>query len=203
MPKFTRIPVNTFETLQLNAGMLLAKFDVETGTVAEEDILCASSGGFNFSDNPSFTDFGEDIDNCPKNMKELKRLDSRDIKLTGAALTMTKPFAAQMATAADVDGNEITPRGDLKTTDFKEIWWVGDYGAADGGLMAIHMMNSLSTGGFKMQSGDRAKGKFSFEFTAHVSIHAQTVVPYEIYISEGTAEATTTTTTTTITEGGT
>jgi hypothetical protein len=36
--------------------------------------------------------------------------------------------------AADIDATsgKITPRRDLKQTDFSDIWWVGD--RADGGL---------------------------------------------------------------------
>ena len=49
------------------------------------------------------------------------------------------------------------------------------------------MMNTLSTGGFQIQSTDRAKGKFNFEYTAHYSMDAQTVVPFEVYVKAGEA----------------
>lgn len=60
--KYTKIPENTFQTLQMNAGVLLSEFDPATPTVADNKILGATSGGINFTATPSFIDFGEDID---------------------------------------------------------------------------------------------------------------------------------------------
>ena len=73
--KYTQIPQNTFNNIQLNAGVLLKAFAPDTGTLKATDILGATSGGVSFTATPSFIDYGEDIDNCPKNMKELKQLD--------------------------------------------------------------------------------------------------------------------------------
>ena len=44
------------------------------------------------------------------------------------------------------------------------------------------MMNALSTGGFQIQSTDKDKGKFAFEFTGHFSMANTDLVPYELYI---------------------
>ena len=81
----------------------------------------------------------------------------------------------------------------MADADFSDLWWVGDYsdktGATNGGYVAVHMLNALSTGGFQIQSGNREKGQFSFEFTGHYSLTDQTVVPFEVYIKAGTAEA--------------
>ena len=55
----------------------------------------------------------------------------------------------------------------------------------DAGFVAIHMLNALNTGGFQIQSTDKEKGKFAFEFTGHYSMSAQDTVPYEIYIQQG------------------
>ena len=73
MAKFTKIPQNTFNELQLNAGILLKDFDVETGTFADSDIITATTGGIQINVKPTFEDYGDDIDNCPKNTKELKK----------------------------------------------------------------------------------------------------------------------------------
>ena len=40
-----------------------------------------------------------------------------------------------------------------------------------------------------MQSSDKDKGTFAFEFMGHYSMDAQTKVPYELYIKAGTAES--------------
>lgn len=193
--KFTQIPTSTFEELQLNAGVLLANFNPADGTVENEDILGATTGGVSFADTPSFRDDGEDIDNCPKGTKELMRIDSREITLSGTYITMNTERAKSLIAAADIDPDDpthIIPRSDLAQTDFKDIWWVGDYsdqnGVSNGGFIAIHLMNALSTGGFSLQSGDKAKGQFAFSYSAHYGIEDVDQVPYEMYIKAGEAE---------------
>ena len=190
--KYTKIPETTFQNLQLNAGVLLSTFDPGTATVANESIIGATTGGVNFTATPTFSDYGEDIDNCPKNMKELKKLDSWEISLSGTYVTVDANAVKALVGAADVSGNKITPRNDLKLTDFTDVWWVGDYsdqnGETNGGFVAIHMMNALSTGGFAIQSSDNGKGNFAFTYTAHYSMSAQGTVPFEVYVKAGTAE---------------
>ena len=191
--KYTKIPETTFQNLQLNAGVLLSAFNPESATVADESIIGATTGGVNFTATPTFSDYGEDIDNCPKNMKELKKLDSWEISLSGTYVTVDANAVKALVGAADVSGNKITPRNDLKLTDFTDVWWVGDYsdqnGETNGGFVAIHMMNALSTGGFAIQSSDNGKGNFAFTYTAHYSMSAQGTVPFEVYVKAGTAES--------------
>ena len=191
--KYTKIPETTFKNLQLNAGVLLSAFNPSTATVADESIIGATTGGVNFTATPTFSDYGEDIDNCPKNMKELKKLDSWEISLSGTYVTVDANAVKALVGAADVSGNKITPRNDLKLTDFTDVWWVGDYsdqnGDTNGGFVAIHMMNTLSTSGFAIQSSDNGKGNFAFTYTAHYSMSAQDTVPFEVYVKAGTAES--------------
>ena len=191
--KYTKIPETTFKNLQLNAGVLLSAFNPESATVANESIIGATTGGVNFTATPTFSDYGEDIDNCPKNMKELKKLDAWEISLSGTYVTVDANAVKALVGAADVSGNKITPRNDLKLTDFTDVWWVGDYsdqnGETNGGFVAIHMMNALSTGGFAIQSSDNGKGNFAFTYTAHYSMSAQETVPFEVYVKAGTAES--------------
>ena len=191
--KYTKIPETTFKNLQLNAGVLLSTFDPATATVANESIIGATTGGINFTATPTFSDYGEDIDNCPKNMKELKKLDAWEISLSGTYVTVDVNSVKALVGAADVSGNKITPRNDLKLTDFTDVWWVGDYsdqnGETNGGFVAIHMMNALSTGGFAIQSSDNGKGNFAFTYTAHYSMSAQDTVPFEVYVKAGTEES--------------
>ena len=191
--KYTKIPETTFQNLQLNAGVLLSTFNPETATVANESIIGATTGGVNFIATPTFSDYGEDIDNCPKNMKELKKLDSWEISMSGTYITVDANAVKALVGAANVSGNKITPRNDLELTDFTDVWWVGDYsdknGETNGGFVAIHMMNALSTGGFNIQSSDNGKGNFAFTYTAHYSMSAQDTVPFEVYVKAGTAES--------------
>lgn len=193
--KFTQIPTDTFSHLQLNAGLLLKSFVPSTGTLDKADIIGATSGGVKFAAKPSYTDFGDDIDNCPANMAELKRLDSVEVTISGTFVTVSTSSAASTIGAADVDPKDpthVVPRADLKDEDFRDLWWVGDYsdknGDKNGGFVAIHMMKTLSTGGFALTSDNKSKGQFDFEYTAHYSMADPTAVPYEVYVKAGTAE---------------
>lgn len=188
--RFTYISPDTFQKLQRNAGIICTSFNPSTG--AFSGILGATTGGIQFSAAPSYTDFGDDIDNCPKNMMELKNLDTIEVTMSGTLLTIDAATAKKLVGAADIDqsnSGHIIPRRDLLTSDFHDLWWIGDYSdensSETGGFCAIHMKNALNTGGFQIQSSDKAKGQFAFTFTGHVSMNAQNVVPYEIYIQSG------------------
>lgn len=199
MAKFTQIPTDTFKKLQLNAGILTTKFDPATGELSASNIIGATSGGVSFEATPSFTDFGEDIDNCPKNTKELKKLDSWEAKMSGSFVTMDTNVATSVigtAAVASDDPAKVVPRNSVEAQDFKNIWWVGDYSdinedgssAGKAGFIAIKLINALSTGGFKIQSGDKAKGTFEFEYTGHYSSENIDTVPFELYIKAGSAD---------------
>lgn len=187
--KYTQIAPDAFQKLQLNAGMLLTAFDPENGSLSNDDIFAATGGGVSFTATPTYIDFGEDIDNVPSNTMELKQLDYVEAKLSGTGKTVDKPFAKALIAAADVSGDKVTPRSTLAISDFQDIWWVGDYSdvttGAGAGFIAIRLINALSTGGFQVQSNDKGKGDFSFEFTGHYSLEDIDKVPYELYIKDG------------------
>lgn len=182
MGKFTAIPQNTFEGMQLDAGIVLNKFDPATPTApADADIICATTGGINVSCVPTYSDLGEDVDNCPNNMKELKKLDSWECKMGFTSLG-TSPESIRLSLgAADIEAStgKIAPRRDLKQDDFSDLWWVGD--RADGGAVAVKLKNALSTGGFSLQTTKNGKGQVSVELMGHVSIDAQNEMPMEFY----------------------
>lgn len=182
---FAKVAADAFKNIQLNAGVVLSKFDPKTATVEDTNIMGATSGGTNITATPSYTDFGEDIDNCPKNSKELKQLDSWEIKASGTFISVTAKTVKSLSGLADADSNDsghIKLRNEVKDTDFNDFWLVADYG--EEGVIACHLMNALSTGGFQIQTGDKAKGQFAFEYTAHYSINKQDEVPFEIYIKQ-------------------
>lgn len=186
MARFNVIPEDTFDELQTEAGVLLKTFDPSQPAVTDANIICATTGGIQVSCVPTYSDYGEDVDNCPNNMKELKHLDGWECKISTTCLG-TKPEVIKMALgAADIDGtnkSKIVPRRDLAQTDFADVWWVGD--RADGGLVAVCLKNALSTGGFSLQTTKNGKGQISLELTGHVSIDAQSVMPMEFYSIAG------------------
>ena len=194
MAAFTQIPSTTFKQLQLNAGVITSSFTPGTATLDASSILGATTGGISFTATPSYTDFGDDIDNCPKNMKELKRLESWEVTLSGTFVTVSADLAKTLVGAgskASGDATKVVPRNELTSADFADVWFVGDYSDVNtgnsAGFLAIHVLNALSTGGFQLTSSDKAKGQFAFEFTGHYSMENQDTPPFEIYVKDGTS----------------
>ena len=197
MGRFTVIPQSTFEEMQLDAGVLLNTFDpAEPEAPADADIICATTGGITASCVPTYSDLGEDVDNCPENMKELKHLDGWECTLGFTSLGVSPANIKLALGAADIDGTDstkIVPRKALEQTDFNDIWWVGD--RADGGFVAIKLKNALSTAGFALTTTKAGKGQVAVTLTGHVSIDAQDEVPMEFYSAEPTGTTGTTGTT--------
>lgn len=192
MGMFTAISQDAFDELQMDAGMLLKTFNpAQPAAPADADIITATTGGITVECTPTYSDFGEDIDNVPNNMKELKHLDGWDCKISTTALGTTPAAIKLSLGAADIDGTDlskITPRRDLDQSDFTDIWWVGD--KMDGGFVAVKLKNALSTGGFSLKTTKNGKGNLTLELTGHVSINAQNTMPMEFYSAEGSGDTT-------------
>ena len=179
----TVIPQNTFEGLQLDAGVLLKTFSPASipASIPDENIICATTGGINVVCTPTYSDLGEDVDNCPNNTKELKHLDGWECRISTTCLGSSAENIKLALGAADITAStsKIAPRRDLEQTDFSDIWWVGD--RADGGLVAVKLINALSTGGYSLQTKKNGKGQVSLELTGHISINDQDTMPIEFY----------------------
>lgn len=189
--KFTQMPADAFEKLQLNAGILVDTFDTETQTIGK--LLGATSGGVHFTATPEFKDYGEDIDGAPKNVKELKKLTKWEAIMAGVFKSVDAKLAKMLIGVADIDSDDaskIVPRSVLLDTDFEDIWWVGDYSdvntGANAGFMAIHLINALNTSGIDIKTANEEKGEFAFNFVGHYSLDDQTKVPFEIFVKQGT-----------------
>lgn len=186
MGKYTTIPTDTFDNLQLDAGIVLSQFDISTQTVDKTKIIGATTGGIQINITPSYSDFGEDVDNCPANTKELKHLDSWDVNMGFTLLNLTEGAIKMSIGPATVDSttHKIKPKNSLSVSDFMDqLWWVGD--RADGGLIAIKLLNALSTSGFALQTTKNGKGQNAVTITGHVSQATPDDVPVEVYSIEG------------------
>ena len=193
--KFTQVPTDTFENLVLNAGILVDEFTPSSGVIG--NLLGATTGGIEFSTNPTYTDFGEDIDNVPENTKQLKRLKSFDPAMSGTFLTVDTTALKSLIGAADIgtsDTTKVVPRDQLLQADFDDVWWVGDYSDKNvdaesthtAGYIAIHLMNALNTAGFKITSSKDNKAQMAFEYHGHYDISNISTPPFEIYVKAGT-----------------
>ena len=186
MGRFSKISQDAFNEFQVDAGVLLKTFDVESPELVDENIICATTGGINPVCTASYSDLGEDVDNCPNGTMEMMDLEGWECTLGFTALNTTPEVIRMALGAADIDAasGKITPRRDLEDTDFADIWWVGD--RTDGGLVAIRLINALSISGFSLQTTKNGKGQIAVTLAGHVSIEAQDVVPMEFYVQEGT-----------------
>lgn len=182
---FKKTKPTTFDELTMNVFMLVSTFDPATfdfsAGVDGSTILASTTGGVTFTDAPEYTDFGEDIDNCPKNTMELKHKEDGEVTISGNLVTITPQTAKMLIGAATLDGNKVTPKTDLHTSDFmSELWGLADYG--DGGLLAIKMKRVLNTSGFSISTTDQNKAQIAFTFTCHKTIENVADPAYEIYI---------------------
>lgn len=185
MGYFTSISSDAFQEMQFEAGVLLKDFDPSSPSApADTDYVCSTTGGITVNCKPNYIDLGEDVDNVPTNTKELKQIKDWTVGLTTTALNVSKDVILLALGAADTSGDKITPRRNLKLTDFTdEIWWVGE--RTDGGLAAVCIKNVLSSGGFSLKTTKSGKGNLTLELDGHVSLDAQDEVPAEFYVMEG------------------
>lgn len=190
---YTRVKNDAWKTFQMNAGIIVESFNPVTGVAGA--ILGATTGGFTFNANPTFTDFGEDVDNAPPNTKQLKRLQYYDPAVSGTLISITPDVAKRLNGNGRLGENgQVIPTHRLEMSDFEDFWVIGDYsdkneGAGTAGYVALHIMNALNTAGFQWTTGKDAKGQFAFDFHGHYDIENIDVAPFEIYVKAGTGEA--------------
>lgn len=193
MAKFTQVRADTWESIQINAGVLIKAFDPATGSYNKSDIYGATNGGISFNSNASYIDFGSDIDNVPANTKQLKRIQAYSPVLSGTFTVVDTALGKALVAAADIDSldsTHIIPRNSLSEDDFGDLWLVGDYSTengTNGGFVAVHVKNALSTGGFSWQTTKDGKGQFAFTFQGHYDLEDIDDMPFEVYIKSGSA----------------
>lgn len=190
MGDFSKVSSTAFEDLQFDAGTLLRTFDPANPVIEDDAIICLTTGGITATCVPTFVDDGADIDNVPDNMLEFKRITSYTATLGFTALSVSASaikLSLGAADTSDVEGvTKITPRMELKETDFEDIWWVGDI--KGGKMAAVQLKKALSTGGFSLKTTKAGKGNLSVTLTGHYSIKAQDEVPMGFYIGAPTTE---------------
>lgn len=187
--RFTQVKLNAFREIQVEAGVIVRAFDPANPVLDRANIVCVTSGGITITAKPSYTDYFEDVDNVPNNTMEGKQLDDWECTLATTALDTSAESIRLMLGAADIDPtdtNRITPRREVRLSDFRDLWWVGD--RADGGLVAVQVLNVLSTDGFSLKTTKKGKGTTGITLTGHYSLDAVDTVPMNFYVIEGDSE---------------
>ncbi len=178
--KYNKVKEDAFKTMQFHAGVLATDFNITTGELDASKILTATTGGVSVSVVPTYEDLGANVDNCPKNTKELKEVVEWECKMTATALeTSIESIELALGCSETADG-KVTPRNSVSQEDFKDIWWVGD--RKDGATVAVKLLNAMSDSGFALTTNDKSNGTIDLSFVGHATIADSNLVPAEIYV---------------------
>lgn len=192
--KWTKYPAEFWKNLQVNAGIVVKGFDhTSSAATPYTAIVGATSGGMTFNPNPTYEDFGADVDNVPPNTKQLKRIVSYDPSLSGTFLTVSASVAEDLCPGSASSGL-VTPADVLTDSMFEDVTLLADYSEVnqDGtgtssvkaGEIAVTIKNALNTTGFQWTTTKDGKGQFPFEFHGHYDLDDPDDPPFEIWVKE-------------------
>ena len=189
MGVFNQVTSDELDHIQINAGMLLNSFDPDSPAApTAANIISATTGGITASCIPQFEDFGEDIDNCPNNTREMKRITGYDCTLATTLLDMTEDtfklsVGAAIKNAATAEHPaSVEPRAQVAVQDFQDIWFVSE--KVNSKIIAIQLENALSTGGFVYKTQKNGKGQLTVTWTGHIAISNPDSIPMKFYICD-------------------
>ena len=187
----TKITADAAEKMQVNAGLLLNKFDVTNPIEpVDADIVCETTGDFSITCTPETQDFFEDVNNAPTNTLEGKRITGWTCGLGVTALSITEDtLALSLGAYEETTDGGIRPRKTYNVEDFKGLYWIGDM-IDENKLFVVVMDNTVSTGGLSFTSTNNGKGGLALTLTPHVSAKELDKVPMAFYILEKVDETT-------------
>ena len=149
MGVFNQVNSQELDDIQVNAGMLLKTFNPSSPAApTASNIISATTGGITANCTPTFEDFGSDIDNCPNNTREMKRITGYDCTLSTTLLGMNEETfklaigAATKYSATSERPASVEPRAQVAIQDFGDIWFVSE--KVDDKIIAIQLENALS-----------------------------------------------------------
>lgn len=176
----TGVRANSFEHLQLNAGIFLKNFDhsgaknaeelkelIADAILREDGVIGATRGGGTFQCKPEMRQV--EADGARYAYKGGTVNDRWVVKLTGTMLEITpENFAGALM------GGEITRTGqatvvrartDIREADYiPRLCWIGD---TSRGFVLIELDNALNISGANFTFTDKGEGTLPFEFQAH------------------------------------
>lgn len=205
MSEYMKVPSDTFETIQMDAGIICTTFTPSTGAVSGI-IGALGSDGFKFASNPKIEDYGSDIANIPDGTMQMQVIKGYDPTATGnfknvtnELLKMLEASAAYDTTGGSADTTHIIPQaGFVDLNAFQTLYFVGNYSnhntgtgstAPYAGYMVVVIKNALNRTGFQWQTVKDGKGTFAFEFHGHYDLEDVSEQPFEYYIRKGAAAA--------------
>lgn len=180
---YTKLTKSQFDEMQFNAGVLVRSFSMNDPAIQDEDIVCATTGGFSLAIELSYEDTGSGVYMMPPETAEMMAVTDCTVEAEFTAISVKGNTIKWMLGAAD-GTSTITPRNELNDEDFTDLWWLGD--RVDGGLVCVKLINALSDEGFELQSTPKGFGEISVHLTAHSSFESDDMdtIPVEIYSVE-------------------
>lgn len=198
----TGLRPETFENLQLNAGVFLIDFDasniadadaLEDGILAalEEGtkILGATMGGGTFNATPTIRQIEADGMRYPVIGSTVN--DMWTVKMSGTLKEVTPDNFARMLLSCDKDTSKanittLTVRTDIKSSDYiPKLCWVGD---TSKGFVMIELDNVLNLNGATFTFTDKGEGTLPFEFQAHAGdLKSMDKAPFRIHFFDKAA----------------
>lgn len=201
----TGLRPETFEHLQLNAGVFLRNFDysaikdadaledavIDALEAGGDKILGATIGGGSFQMTPSIRQIEADGMRYP--IKGSTVNDMWTVKLTGT-MKECRPenfkdalICADMTESEDKKVTTIKVRTDIKDQDYiPSLCWVGD---TSKGFVLIDIKNALNLTGANFTFTDKGEGSLPFEFQAHAAdLKSMEHAPVEIVFFDGKTE---------------
>lgn len=176
----------TAQNLQLDAGILV-KNHVVGSEITDANKLGATEGGASFAAVPTMRNIFEGLDGAKGNYKDGNTIDTWDITLTASVSEMTADNIKLAIAAADIDTTTndthdiITPRNEVKTSDYIDsLCWIGTINTKSE-FMIIELKNVMNTNGFNFTATDKGRGKVDLELKAHFDLTKADEVPFKIY----------------------
>lgn len=198
----TSLRPETFENLQLNAGVFLVNFDASTYTDAAtledgilaaleqgDSILGATIGGGTFNATPSIRTIEADGMRYPVIGSTVN--DMWTVKLNTTLKEVTPANFQRALISCDMDTSKenvtvLTVRTDIEEKDYiPKLCWVGD---TSKGFVMIELDNALNLAGASFTFTDKGEGTIPVEFQAHVSeLDQMDKAPFRVYFFDEAA----------------
>lgn len=189
----TGLRPESFQKIQLNAGIMLKNFDYSTATdasalaalikTAKEEgtaLLGATRGGGTFTCTPETREI--EADGKRNAFVGSTIFDGWTIKLSTTLLEISpenlKTALPGAATVAAGKKTTLTLSNNVSDSDYiKNLIWIGDIGD---GYLLIDLQNALNTSGITLTFTDKGEGTLPVEFTAHAAELNDDAMPFTI-----------------------
>jgi len=182
----TGLNSGTAQKIQLGAGAILKTKYVKGTKLTAENVLSDTNGGITVNIVPQF--FTPTVDGASEFVKDLKTVTGYNVTVSFTAVEADASVIQRALGVADLTGSVIKGRHKIKSTDYEDLFVIGEKGNGD--ILQITIKNALSTGGFNLSTANNGNGGIAFTIAGHYSLDDLDTPPFEIEtIATATAQA--------------